>query len=438
MKSIRSFLVIALLATFTLISFLSAVQGYRSSMAEAETLFDRKLADSAGLLATEGGTVPNHSAFAYQIWHDDGRLQLRSQNAPAAPLASSTAGFHDSNFSGQRWRVFVMRLADAPGWAMVAERHDDRYRLAERVVVESVLPIVIGLPLAGLTVWFVVGHGLGHLRRLAAELREKRADDLSPLAGGQPPLELAPVYGAINGLLARLASSFERERRFSADAAHELRTPISALKVHLHNLTGRLPEQDTTLARLRDDVSRLSHIVEQILALHRTTPEHYVSQLERLDLHTLASEIIADRYERFAAKGQTLALNGNTAMLEGDRFALGLLLGNLLDNAGRYTPEGGRIEVDVEQTREGVTLAVHDNGPGIAPAERERVFDRFYRVGGDRHLSGNAGCGLGLSIVAHIARLHGAHIRLEDSRLGNGLCVRVFFPAQARSDRIAP
>ncbi|MFV8783999.1 ATP-binding protein [Microbulbifer sp. SA54] len=444
MKSIRIFLLIALLSTITLVNFVSALHGYRASMDEAQALFDRQIAATARMLASVAGTgveaqekvtqvVTQNDLLAFQIWRDDGSLLLRSENAPGAHIAEGKTGYSEVNFSGYRWRVFGLHDLPNARWIYVAERVDLRYNLADEVILDSVLPILLGLPVAGLLIWLVVGRGLSSLRRLARALRNKRAEDFRPLPEDNAPAELLPVIHSTNSLLQRLQASFERERRFSADAAHELRTPISAIQIHAHNLAQEITEagispQPESLPRLQQSIERMAHLVEQMLDLFRTTPEHYPARFEQIDLHRLARNVIAERYEQFDRRQQTVELNGHSASMRGDQFALTILLQNLLANAGKYTPEGGRILVTVRAGDSGLRLCVEDSGPGIAAEERERVFERFYRVGGDRHGSLVAGCGLGLSIVQHIAQLHKARITLGDSSLGQGLAVQVDFP----------
>lgn len=433
MTSIRMFMVVALLSTIVLVNFLAALHGYQSSLREAEKLFDQKLSDTANLIsvlpanAYGAKIAPDTGETAFQIFNANEDLQWRSGSAPATPFASLKPGFSEHNFSGHRWRTLVQHTDDGH-WILVGERLDQRYRLADSIILESVIPIVLSIPLVGFLVWLIIGFGLKSLQLLARELADKRADDLSQLSLNEPPRELLPVLRSTNSLLARLEASFERERRFSSDAAHELRTPLSALQLHVYNLKQELPEQGEKLAQLERDVARMAHLVEQILALYRTTPEHYPANFESLDLYELARECLSDSYAEFEVRAQQISLEGERTPLRGDRFALQLLIQNLLNNANKYTPEGGRVSLDVS-TRDGrPTLTVNDSGPGIAAAQRERVLERFYRVGGDRHASGVSGCGLGLSIVQHIAQLHHAVIRFGEPDSGTGLSVQVQFP----------
>ncbi|WOX06866.1 ATP-binding protein [Microbulbifer pacificus] len=448
MKSIRIFLLIALLSTITLVNFIAALHGYRASMEEAERLFDRQVAGTALLLAaipidqTAPQVVEENDLQAFQVWSADGQLLMRSDNAPATPIGDAQEGFSEQNFSGFRWRVYSSPSANGRS-IRVAERVDLRFRLADEVVLQSVMPILIGLPVAGLLIWLVIGHGLASLKKLADELRHKRAEDLAPLTLAAPPEELLPLVRSTNALLERLQASFDRERRFSADAAHELRTPIAAIQVHADNLATQLQNSAVvapgSLQQLQDSIARMAHLVEQMLNLFRMTPEHYPARFESIDLHRLARDVIAELYPAFARREQEIELQGNTAYIDGDQFALVLLLQNLLNNACKYTPQGGRIAVDVQRQGDAVVLQVQDSGPGIPQEERERVFERFYRVGGDRHESRVPGCGLGLSIVHHIAELHHAQVELGPSSLRDaqapGLAVAVRFPVQKSVER---
>ena len=433
MKSIRFYLVVALLSTVALGNFVAAVYGYRSSMIEAQALLDMQLADAATLINTlqpRSTLVVEQpsSRLAFQIWTEKGRLIQRSSNSGETPITVFEDGFRDENFEGYRWRV-LSRLDERQGrWILVAERIDIRTQLADNLVLRAVVPMVVSLPIIALIVWLVVGNGLSLVKQLAQELRGKRADDLSRLTTSDPPVELAPVVDAINDLLKRLNDSVIRERRFSADAAHELRTPLSAIKVHVHNLRSEIPEHAEELAILDRDLGRLSHLIEQIMLLYRVTPEHYKANMQKIDLHALAQELIGDLFEEIDNKQQTISLVGTSQTISGDRDSLIILLSNLILNASKYSPEGASIRVLVDHTELGICLSVEDTGPGIPLAEISRVFDRFYRVGGDRHDSKADGCGLGLAIVKHIADLHRANIVLENNAEAAGLTVNVIFP----------
>jgi len=440
-KSIRFYLVVALLSTVALGNFVAAVYGYRSSMVETEVLLDLQLNDAATLIGTmrpKGRPVVESpsSRLAFQVWTQSGDLVQRSENAGATPITVFEEGYRDGNFGGYRWRL-LSRFDEQQGrWILVGERIDIRTDLADKLVLSAVMPVVVTLPVIALIVWFVVGNGLSLLKKLERELRSKRADDLSPLTTSDPPVELVPVVDAINDLLKRLNNSVLRERRFSADAAHELRTPLSAIKVHVHNLRDEYPENTEALNVLDRDIGRLSHLIDQILLLYRTTPESYQANMQDLDLYALAQTVIGDLYAEIDDKQQSISLGGTPETVTGDRDSLIILLNNLILNASKYSPEGASIMVRVDRTELGICLSVEDTGPGIPLAEIGRVFDRFYRVGGDRHSSSVEGCGLGLSIVKHIADLHHANLVLENRAEGPGLAVNVILPSDFSSPLI--
>ena len=434
MNSIRFYLIVTLLAAVTLGNFVAAVYGYKSSMVEAEALLDTQLSDIAALIHTmrpgsERVSTPPSERLAFQIWTTNGALVQRSANSGLTPFTDLEDGYRDENFEGYRWRV-LSRFDERSGlWLMVAERIDIRIGLADAIVLRALLPIVIGLPLIAAIVWLVVGNGLSLIGKLANELRGKRADDLSHLHTSNPPVELAPVVDAINDLLRRLNESIQRERRFSSDAAHELRTPLSAIKVHVHNLRKQFPEKNEELQELDQDLGRLGHLIEQILLLYRTAPEHYQASMQEINLRTLAQSVIGELFTDIDSKNQTISLSGTSQTIIGDEASLIILMRNLILNASKYSPEGASITVSVDREELGIWLGVKDTGPGIPLTEINRVFDRFRRVGGDRHQSETDGCGLGLSIVKHIASLHQANISLLNNDDGPGLTVSVFFPA---------
>lgn len=459
MKSIRSFLIIVILSTITLMAFLTALNGYRDSMIKAEQLFDSGLANKAHLLSiafssnhidgsslnnenmnarTKQNIIPdiltNDHIFAFQIWHNESLL-LHSPQAPQVPIANFQQGFQDKNFLNHRWRIYSYYNKTSNLWIMTAERIDIRYVLAENIILETILPIVLMLPLLGILIWTIISYGLLPLRQLAKELGNKRADDLTPLAIDKQPVELIQVVNSTNDLFNRLKASFLREKRFASDAAHELRTPISAIKIHLHNLSHLMPSDENSFKQLTLAVDRMGYLVEQILNLNRTSAEQYSARFSSFDLHELAQEIIINEYDHFSEKNIKIALEGahqgalegKSCQLQGDKFSLEILIQNLLTNAYKYTPEGGSVLVSVYPDKTNIILKVEDSGPGVPDDQYERLFDRFYRLNGDCHASGTMGCGLGLAIVKQIVELHHAKISLGHSSFSSGLLVQVIF-----------
>ena len=346
---------------------------------------------------------------------------------------SGAVTFKDSNFNGYRWRTFLLRDHHLNRWVVAAERADIRYSLAESVVLASIKPIVVTLPIVALIIWIAISLGLKPLRTLNNQLNQKQANDLSPVLMTDTPKELSQLVTTVNALLARLEATFTREQQFSADAAHELRTPISNLKVQMHNLRLNKNLDEKTLAPMALGIDRMGHVVEQILSLYRHASEYDARQLTQLDLTALLQEVIAEQYSVIQSKHQQVSLNANVpCIVNGREFALKTLFQNLINNAHKYTPESGKIIVSASCHADNVICVVEDSGPGLDKAEYQRVFERFYRVGGDQHNTGVLGCGLGLAIVYHIAELHHASIDLMHSDILGGLKIVVTFPRMTR------
>lgn len=452
---IRRYLVLFLLSVITLITFYSAIQGYKASMNKTSVLFDAELIDLADTLAAislkgDVNSVSTSSSFAFQIWESKALL-LKSHNAPdtaiikeanlslingkLSDINSDNKLFSELNFSGQRWRVYRKLTDDGKRVVMVAQPIQRRFELAEDVIVSAVMPIVLAIPIMMFIVSLVIRQGLKPLTYLTKALMNKKANDLSPIKSNKGQNELTPVIDTLNQLFERLALSFEREKRFASDAAHELRTPLSVLKINVHNLQSEMRDSVSTtsstqqelLRQLVRGVDRMAHVVDQILTLNRTNPEQISIQSELIDIRAIAQQVISDLYPEITQRDQRISLNSDHMLLKGNEFALKTLLQNLISNASKYTPEGGEVRVSAKADRNHAIITVEDSGPGIASEEYERVFDRFYRVGGDKHNSSVIGCGLGLAIVQHIAQLHGASIELARSVALGGLQVNVKF-----------
>ncbi len=435
MKSIRFYLITTILAAMTLLIFLSALHGYNKSTEEAKNLLDKQLVDMANVLSVlqiepenDRSIVTNveTTSTAFQIWHNQ-RLISRSNNAPEQLMTSLNAGFQDSNFGRYRWRNYVHYNTLTESWVITAERTDIRNQLIDNFILESVSPIILMLPIAFLIIWFLVGSGLKPIGQLTKQLQQKQEHDLSPVSLTDLSKELQPLVNSTNNLLARLESAFERSKRFSADAAHELRTPISGLKVNLYNFQIESPD-NKNLKLLTAGVNRMEHVVEQILTLYRTTPDQYMVNFESLDLYGIAQHSIAQQYADFETKEQLVELSGNSAYLPCDKFTMETLLQNLLGNANKYTPEGGQVVISVNRVNDHIQLKIEDSGPGIPEDKYHRIFDRFYRMTGDQNNSEIVGCGLGLSIVQHIVQLHHGDIQLSHSKFATGLAITIIFP----------
>jgi two-component system sensor histidine kinase QseC len=308
----------------------------------------------------------------------------------------------------------------------VAEPLAGREALARHITLKMLLPTFIVLPVLALLIWFGVGAGLRPLQQLKQEVKQRAANHLEPLAMADVPEEVAPLVNALNELFVRLKSAFEGERRFTADAAHELRTPLAALKIQAQVALRSKDEteRNNALENVLHGVDRATRLVAQLLTLARVDPETAVAGFKQVDLHSLAVSVMADvEHLAHAKQIEMLLEEGQAHQVLGDDAQLALLMRNLLDNAIRYTPVGGSVSVNVSDIN-GINLEVRDTGPGIPEAERKQVQQRFYRITG----SGEEGSGLGLSIVRRIADLHGARFELSDNDAGQGLLARVIWP----------
>ncbi len=436
MRSIRLYLLLGLIAGVALANFLAAMQGYQAGIRQTEALLDEQLIRYTGLLSSLAADLPASfpvgeapNTIVYQVGTAGGKLIRSSNLAPAESLFLREAGFFEANFAGHRWRVLVSQQMVASGILriMVATTVDERQRITEGIVTAAILPIVAVLPLLAILIWLLLGRGLRPLYSLATALESKRADDLGELDIGETPSEIRPLLDSANHLLGRVGDALERERHLTADAAHELRTPVSALKVHAYNLSQELGDGHTGVRHLRQGLDRLAHLTEQLLQLHKASSERLGKRFETVDLYVLAQQAIARQFSNIELKTQEVELLGMTVTIRGDRLALELMLDNLLVNANKYTPVGGVIQLKVTSNTGGACMSVSDNGPGVPSEECERIFERFYRAGGDSHDSGVSGCGLGLAIVQKVAVLHGASVTAETSEFSSGLCVRLCF-----------
>jgi two-component system OmpR family sensor kinase/two-component system sensor histidine kinase QseC len=302
-----------------------------------------------------------------------------------------------------------------------------RRKLAADAAYAAVLPLLLVAPFMAAAAWWLTALALRPLRRVAEDVRRRDEQSLQPLPAAGLPDEVAPLVASLNALLQRLGESLDTQRAFVADAAHELRSPLTALKLQLQlfERAGGEAQRAAAAAALAAGIERAARLVEQLLTLARTEPGAAGAALQRLDLSELVREAVADTVPLALERGTQVELFADTPVqVDGDRAALAALVRNLVDNAVRYSPRGVRVEVRVSQTGGAPTLQVDDAGPGVPPAERERVFDRFYR----RRLADEPGTGLGLAIVRGVAQRHGATVQLGDSALG-GLRVILRFRA---------
>ena len=429
--------------------------GFEGSQDEATELFDARLATSARVLATlitaqprppagapvvvvsfpapleaaahdEAGTLGHHyeTKIAFQVIDAQGRLLMRSAAAPETPYAPLAPGF-----STQRdWRVFTLR-SDAL-WVQAAERDDVRDELSVKLAWAAVAPLIAGIPLLLLLIGLLLRYGLAPLAELARRIERRQPGSLAPIRLGRSTAEIEPVLQALNGLLERVQSAIARERRFTADAAHELRTPLAALKVHAQNAVRADSEAErrASLERMMAGLERSIRLVEQMLALSRAAAAR-APAAEPVSLRQVVEDALDDVLPTLKERGVKVSVASEPPVAElvvrGDRDKLTCLARNLLDNAARYSPPGSSVHVGLVGSQGATTLTVSDQGPGIPAGLRERVFESYYRVPG----SAGEGSGLGLAIVREIAAQHGATVELVDGDGGRGTRVSVRFLA---------
>lgn len=414
---------------------------------EIEEIFDAQLSQAAGIISDlslehlERGEVKyiklpkdvfgHHYErnISFQVWRGD-ELVLHSQSAPETRL-STTPGFSDVDIMGYPWRVFMLHTVGGRYTLYAAERYVVRNELITEITRGALYPLLVALPLVALFIWISIGRGLNPLKQLASEVEQRTPQTLMPLDPGVVPKEVSALTLALNALLQRLQEAFERETRFTADAAHELRTPLAGIKTHTQVAMRSTndKERQAALENILIGVNRSTRLIEQLLTLARLEPEAFTQGFVPVDLSKLVSETLTDISARAADKHIKLSfvddcLQSPVCYVSAYAPGISILLRNLIDNALRHTPEAGSIEVRLLRAASQVELTVTDSGPGIPAEARARVFDRFYR----RNSGDGQGSGLGLSIVQRIAQLHQAELRLEEAPSRSGLRVCVIFP----------
>lgn len=453
MTSLRSRIRRLVLVSLALIMLPLVAVGYFLTMEEVDELFEARLAQSArtiSALAVEGGAVapekmveiaswqedygsppavrghPYETQVGFQYWTSANTLALATTNFRDVPLDAAPAGYADIKVGKRHWRVFTL-LDAKQHWIRVGERYDSRREIGRAMAVEAIAPFLIGLPILALVVGWAVRRGLEPLDELADRLASRKADSIEPIGVRDLPTEMVPVVASLNDLLARLGTALEQERRFTAHAAHELRTPLAAALVHVENaraassLVGAQPSLDDA----RHGLVRLTRIVNQMLELARWDAER-PGQLGVVDLDRCVDDELQQIGLLASDRDIEIAVRRDAAahVVHGWEPGIRTLLRNLLDNAIRYNIQGGRVAVELRETPHGIVLAVEDGGPGIEPERRESMFQRFRRGTG----MAAEGSGLGLSLVARVAQLHRARVTLATAAGGTGLRVEIAFP----------
>jgi two-component system sensor histidine kinase QseC len=444
--SIRTFLLINLLLSVLLISSLAIIGNIFFSRQDIQTQLDRTLISSSirinafissykteqqfiqqqsviDRLSKDDPTVMNNAnqAIVFQYWDKEGRLLLHSANTPQSPLSDGKLGLTSHKINSSTWRVFTAEIPENEGVLMVAENFDFKARLENQLTRDSTWIMLVSYPFLGLLIWIIVGRGLSPLKQIAKEIEQRAPSYLQPVDSTSVPSEIQPLILALNELFERLLDAFNREKRFAADAAHELRTPLAAIKAHAQVAlkASDQNELEQTLRKMIASVARSTHVIQQLLTLSRLVPDASINDPIRMNLETEVAEVAAEIVPYALKKNMEIELitqGEYKPFIDGNPTAIAILARNLIDNAVRYSPSGRSVQLIIETTPESVIFKVIDNGPGIPPELRERVFERFYRCLG----SDTTGSGLGLSIVQQITKLHHAQLELKSSPTGQG------------------
>ena len=434
-----------------------ALFSFRRTTDEMSQLSDARLAEAAHTIATiirqagietfeghEGMLVPvrrkselrlagevatNESVVGFQVFDRQGRLVLGTANLMTLPATpDDRSAYHDLQKQHHVWRTFNYVDPHSNYVIRVADRYDSREEIVHALWLDHGLPFLLGLPVLALLVGWAVARGLRPLGDLTTALSTREPGSRERIVLPDAPRELRPVLAALNEQLDRQEDALERERRFSADVAHELRTPLASIMLNLESAmaTIDLDEIQDSLGGAHNSAMALTHRIEQLLALAKLEADAVSNQPATVDLMQVADTVVEELAPVIGSRGVAMGFPAprEPVLVQGHEPALVALLRNLLENSLRYVPTGGRIQLAITQGKQEATLEVIDDGPGIPAERRHAVFARFHREAGSR----GEGYGLGLSIVARAASLHRASIELLDSPLGRGLRVRVSIP----------
>ena len=439
--SLRRRLTAGLLGALVLTWLAIGALVYRDTHREVDAVLDAHLAQTANLLSAQAGhelvevsleqpteLLAYGQAVAFQVWDEAGTLVLRSANAPGAAFTSASSGFNDVTMAGHRWRVYAQSNRAQRLRVLVGEDLANRDRIEKRFVLRAFLPLLLGLLLLGALVWFIVGRSLGPLVAIRTEVARRDAHDLAPLADEAVPDEVRPLVAQVNALFARIERSFAAERRFTAQAAHELRTPVAAIRAQADVAAAANDgaESRRALGRVIEGCDRLARLVGQLLVLGRLD-ELPPAPGQPCSLDGIAAQEVAELAPAALELHIDLELVRDAPVtVQGDATLLAILVRNLVDNAIRHGHAGGRVRITVAQAAGVARLEVADAGPGIDDVELADLGRPFFRLPGTTTM----GSGLGLSIVRRIAEAHAATLRFGRSQALGGLEVELQFPGQ--------
>jgi two-component system OmpR family sensor kinase len=364
--------------------------------------------------------------FVVQVWNKDGTLLYSSRPSAKLPQAS-TPGFSSMENANSHWRIFTLASGDRVIEA--AQPEEARWETAADIALRMLAPLAVLVPALALLAWITVRKSLAPLVHVTEQVEKRDASAMSPLDIHAVPDEIRPLLSALNRLLIRLDDSISSQRRFVADAAHELRTPLTALSLQaqLVEQARDSKERNEAIRNLRLGIARASHLVSQLLTLARQEPDAQ-RPFAHLDIAAIVRQVVGEFAPLADNKRIDLGIGDNQSrFVNGDEEALRILVGNLVDNAIRYTPEGGKVDVTLSDDSSSVILKVEDTGPGIPIEDRERIFERFHRISGNEV----QGSGLGLAIVKQVVQRHGALVEIDNGKNGIGTIFSIKFPVHS-------
>ncbi len=442
--SLRARLLLGTLGGVLLLWLVATAAVWNAASHELDELLDGHMVEVAALLATHAQDDNDEDAMAqaprlrtsakrvmWQIWHD-GAIVRRSSSAPATPLGPRERAFASTQIDDHVWRVFSTGRLAGGDTVMVAERTDDRRDILAAIIRNLLWPLLLALPALAVLVVLSVRLSLSPLARIGAALQRRAPLALDPLRADLAPREVLPLVAAINELFGRIRRTIEQEKRFTADASHELRTPIAALRAQAQVALASTDaaQRDEALRATLDSCDRVARLLEQLLTLARLDARDAAPQAAPVDLDALARTVLADAANLTPGRGSDLELDSaGAALVEGEPTLLQVLLRNLVDNALRYSPAGAPVQVQLVRDGDGTTITVEDGGAGLDEAAMARLGERFFRAAP----GGPSGTGLGWSIVRRIAALHGATVEVGRSAALGGLRVVVRFGAGSRA-----
>ncbi len=366
--------------------------------------------------------------IAFQLWSKTDGIVLHSDSAPLFALSTSDNGFSETKIDNHLWHVFSIASTNGEYVVHVGQKEEIRAELTDEISLQLVMQFLIGLPILGLVIWFIVGRALSPLNRLEIALSRREASYLKPLSIEKLPNEIVPIVHEINTLFIQLEQAFEHERQFTADAAHELRTPLAGLLTQAQVALRTVDEtvRNQALKRIDQAVHRMTYLVQQLLTFSRidSNTEYLAKAVTHVDKEIIQviTELDSDAYKK---RIYIEFIDENVVPIMANTLLINILLRNVIDNAIKYTPPRGNIKVSLIGSSSQLVFCVEDSGPGIAPEEYENSLKRFHRCVETAHTA--QGTGLGFSIVQRISGIHNAELALGKSELG-GLKVKLSFP----------